>query len=315
MQDRSDLNPGLLQQALGVGYQPLYLPNCAAAGVGLLLRRDDTLPGGNKFYKLYFNLEAARAAGCDTLVSMGGAHSNHLHALALVAKQQRLKLRVLVRGYASMAETPTLNDLQAAGASIEYVGHSAYRELCQTRQVSTQPNEYFLPEGGANALGERGASYMGWAVRERFGSGVDDVVMAVGTGSTLTGVTQGLGGCAQALGVSVLKGAAGDSLYRNGRGQQPGWKMLWGFCGKGYGRPLSAAMLAFWQEFEYNNNVLIDPVYTLKMLWAVNQLAGLGYWRRGAKVVAIHTGGVQGRRAFRQQPNTTINTTTALCAV
>ncbi|WP_041523279.1 1-aminocyclopropane-1-carboxylate deaminase/D-cysteine desulfhydrase [Gilvimarinus agarilyticus] len=307
--------PELAQRALEVKHQPIHLPNCSAAGVEVLLRRDDILPGGNKFYKLHFNLLAARESGCDTLVSMGGAHSNHLHALGIAAQEQGFKLRVLVRGYAHMAITPTLADLKAAGAIIEFVGHSEYRELCQAGYIRLNPNEYFLPEGGANAHGEEGARYIGWAIEQHFGTGVSDVVMAAGTGSTLKGVTQGLNGCAGALGVSVLKGAAGSSLYRNGCGHQPGWKMLWGFCGKGYGRPLAAPMLAFWREFEYNNGVLIDPVYTLKMLWALNQLARLGYWRQGARIVAVHTGGLQGRRGFKQQPETTINNTAALCAV
>lgn len=316
MSSRSNVDALLLERALSVSHQSIYLPNCAAAGVEVLLRRDDQLPGGNKFYKLYFNLKAARAAGKDTLVSLGGAHSNHLQALALACREDGFKGRVLVRGYAESPTTPTLEDVKAAGLEIEFVGHGEYRRLCQTQEVSTKNNEYLIPEGGANVLGEQGASYIGRAVQQQCGAGVRHIVMAAGTGSTLAGVARGLKGGAEAVGISVLKGPPGGSLYSHGKGRQPGWKMLWGFCGKGYGRPLSTAMLQFWQAFEYNNGVLLDPVYTLKMLWAINQLAGLGYWRRGEQVVAVHTGGLQGRRGFAQQPVATasnnINTTPAL---
>lgn len=311
MRDPANVDALLLERALSVTHQPIYLPSCSAAGVDVLLRRDDQLPGGNKFYKLYFNLKAARAAGKDTLVSFGGAHSNHLHALALACKTQGFKGRALVRGYAGAADTATLQDAKAAGVSIEFVGHREYRRLCQSQQVAVSGNEYLIPEGGANALGEQGASYIGRAVQQQLGTDVQHVVMPAGTGSTLAGVASGLSGTSEALGISVLKGPPGRSLYANGRGRQPGWKMLWGFCGKGYGRPLNTAMLAFWQQFEYNNGVLLDPIYTLKMLWAINRLAGLGYWRQGAQIVAVHTGGLQGRRGFAQQPQTTINTTTA----
>ncbi|WP_198147277.1 1-aminocyclopropane-1-carboxylate deaminase/D-cysteine desulfhydrase [Gilvimarinus polysaccharolyticus] len=296
------LDTWLLTRALSVTHQPINLPNCRAAGVNVLLRRDDQLPGGNKFYKLFFNLKAAQTAGKDTLVSLGGAHSNHLHALALACKAEKLKSRMLVRGYAAAADTPTLQDVKAAGGMIEFVGHGEYRRLCQSQQVALQPNEHLIPEGAANPLGEQGASYIGRAVQQQLGTDVRHIIMAAGTGSTLAGVASGLSGATEALGVSVLKGPAGGSLYSNGQGQKPRWKMLWGFCGKGYGRPLSTAMLRFWQQFEHDNGVLLDPIYTLKMLWAINQLAKLGYWRRGDQVVAVHTGGLQGRRGFAQQP-------------
>jgi 1-aminocyclopropane-1-carboxylate deaminase len=305
------IDRALLERALSVSHQPIYLPHCAAAGVDVLLRRDDHLPGGNKFYKLYFNLKEARAAGKDTLLSFGGAHSNHLHALALACQAEGFNGRVLVRGYPQSPTTHTLQDVSAAGLKVQFVGHGEYRRLCQTQQVPLASDEYLIPEGGANALGEQGASYIGRAVQQQLGGDVRHIVMAAGTGSTLAGVASALEGGTEALGVSVLKGPPGRSLYTGGKGRLPSWKMLWGFCGKGYGRPLTPAMLAFWQEFEYNNSVLIDPIYTLKMLWAVNQLAGLGYWRHGDRIVAVHTGGLQGRRGFTQQPATTISTVPA----
>jgi len=301
----------LLERALSVAHQPIYLPACAAAGVKVLLRRDDQLPGGNKFYKLYFNLKAARAAGKDTLVSFGGAHSNHLHALALACQTEGFKARALVRGYAAAEQTATLKDLQAAGVTLEFVGHGEYRRLCQTQQVTLQRNEYLIPEGGANALAEQGASYIGRAIAQQLGAGVRHVIMAAGTGSTLAGVASGLPSSTEALGICVLKAPPGSSLYAAGKGQRGGWRMLWGFCGKGYARPLYPAMLAFWQEFENNNKIPLEPIYTLKTLWAINRLAALGYWPRGTQLVAVHSGGLQGRRGFAQQPNT-INTAQAL---
>jgi 1-aminocyclopropane-1-carboxylate deaminase len=297
------LDAELLNKALAVPHQPIYLPQCHAAGVRVWLRRDDQLPGGNKYYKLYFNLKAAGAQGKQALVSFGGPHSNHLHALALACHRAGLHGRVLVRGYPSYADSPTITDVKNAGLSVEFVGHSEYRRLSQPGAYTGSPHEYVIPEGGANELGARGAEYIGHAVQQHFGGRARHLIMAAGTGSTLGGVARALRHSAtQALGISVLKGAASASVWPAAADYGANWRMLWGFAGKGYGRALSPPMLSFWQAFEHNNSIAIDPIYTLKMLWGIERLAALGYWRRGEQLVAVHTGGLQGRRAFAQRP-------------
>ncbi len=77
--------------------------------------------------------------------------------------------------------------------------------------------------------------------------------------------------------------------------------MIRGFHGGGYGKRLPPYLLSFWREFETRNKILIDPVYTLKMLWGINSLALQGYWPKHSKIMAIHTGGIQGRRGFSEQ--------------
>lgn len=303
MEPRLPLDAGLLNKALAVPHQPIYLPQCEAAGVRVWLRRDDQLPGGNKYYKLYFNLKAAHEQGKEVLVTFGGPHSNHLHAFALACQQAGFYGRALVRGYPSYADSPTLAEIKKAGLRVEFVGHSEYRRLSQAGAYTGGHHEYVIPEGGANGLGVQGAEYIGHAVEQHFSGGVRHLVMAAGTGSTLGGVARALRHSAtQALGISVLKGAASASLWPVNADYGTNWRLLWGFAGKGYARALSPQMLSFWQAFERSNPIAIDPIYTLKMLWGIEQLAAMGYWRRGEQLVAVHTGGLQGRRAFAQRP-------------
>lgn len=307
----------LREAALSVSIEPLHWPAMAARGIEVLVRRDDLvhpLLSGNKFYKLFYNLQAARAGGYRQLLSWGGAYSNHLHALAAAGRHYGFNTVGIVRGERPARLSPTLAEAEAWGMQLHFVPRSVYG-----RETEAQMNElsdlygkfYPLPEGGANRLGSLGTQVVGWALEQQLQGAYCEVCLPCGTGSTLAGVSTGLPADKTAVGFSVLKGAGdlGANIVQAEKSlkhsNEPGgsWRLISGFHGGGYARKLPNKLKNFWHRFEADTGLLLDPVYTLKMFWGMAELADRGYWPRNTRLVAIHTGGLQGRRGFvRQAP-------------
>ena len=277
-----------------------------AHGVRLLLWRDDLahpdLPG-NKARKLKYNLTAARQQGHHTLLTFGGAYSNHLAAVATAGRLFGFNTIGLVRGDAPPAGTalnPTLARAVADGMALHYLDRSAYRQRAapdfMTAQLAHFGPAYVLPEGGTNALALPGCAELAAEIRQQ--TRFDALAVAVGTGGTLAGLLTGLLGQEQAVGVAALKNggflnAEIDALTRLAAGQCfPNYALLTDYHFGGYAK-YSAELLAFIQQFRARQGVLLDPIYTGKLLFGVLDLIGKGYFPRGSTVVAIHTGGLQ----------------------
>ncbi|GGY70036.1 1-aminocyclopropane-1-carboxylate deaminase [Cellvibrio zantedeschiae] len=301
---------------------PLQRLNWALAtqrSVEIWVRRDDLIDthlSGNKFYKLYYNLRAAKAAGYKQLLSFGGAYSNHIYALAAAAKAYGFQAVGVIRGERPKYLSPTLQDAEAWGMKLHFVSRTDYRERSspELRQKLTDIyGDFFeIPEGGANAYGVQGTKALGVAIHRQVKSDYTSVCLASGTANTLAGVAAGLqraGDLAQkVIGFSVLKDA-GDRGFQSLGAQvinyqkainesTSNWCLINGFHGGGYGKKLPTNMRQFMTGFECETELQLDPVYTAKMCWGVAQLLAKDYWQSGSRLVLIHTGGLQGRRGF-----------------
>jgi len=297
--------------------QELHEPMAAAHGVRLLLWRDDLvhpdLPG-NKARKLKYNLKAARQQGHRTLLTFGGAYSNHLAAVATAGRLFGFKTIGLVRGDApadgpgSPLLNPTLAQATADGMALHYLDRSTYRRRAEPDFVAEQLARfgpaYVLPEGGTNALAVPGGAELVAEIRQR--TDFDALAVAVGTGGTLAGLLAGLAGQHQAVGVAALKNGSflrveTDALTQEATGQAfTNYSLRTEYHFGGYAR-YSADLLVFIKKFEARHGVLLDPIYTCKMLFGVLDLIGQGYFPRGSTVVAIHTGGLQAWAGWRQR--------------
>lgn len=289
--------------------------------VEVLVRRDDLIDAhlsGNKFYKLFYNLHAAKENGYTQLLSFGGAYSNHIYALAAAANIYGFKAIGVIRGERPKQLSPTLKDAEAWGMKLHFVSRTAYRErssLELSEDLKKHYGDFFeIPEGGANSYGIKGTKVLGSAIYQQVKSDYTSVCLACGTASTLAGIAAGLNERADAncqsgtvLGFSVLKesgggeGSLGHQIIRHQQAinkETPNWCLISGFHGGGYGKKLPAEMLRFMLEFERESNLQLDPVYTVKMCWGVKQLLAQNYWPRGSRLILVHTGGLQGRRGF-----------------
>lgn len=304
----------LLAQALAIPLQQATTRLLAERGLELWVRRDDLLDArlsGNKFYKLLLNLHAARAQGYTQILSFGGAYSNHLHALAAAAQHYGFKAIGVIRGERPLQLSPMLEDAQAWGMELVFVSREDYRRKTQAQLLADLQRcygrSYVIPEGGANLLGAEGMSLVGRALELQSNGDYDSLCIAVGTGTSLAGLAAGVSGQKPVLGFSVLKGA-GDlganiaRCYQHLVADKPqgahNWRLISGFHGGGYAKKLPAFLQHFWQSFETETAIPLDPVYTLKLFWGISCLAQQAYWPHGTKLIAIHTGGLQGRRGF-----------------
>jgi 1-aminocyclopropane-1-carboxylate deaminase len=291
--------------------QPLVHPAATRQGVRLLLWRDDLLnPAlpGNKARKLKYNLQAARGGGHQHLLTFGGAYSNHLAAVAAAGRLYGFATTGLVRGEEHQPLNPTLARCVADGMQLHYLDRTTYRRRAEPGLLAEIQRQfgpaYLLPEGGTNALALPGVAELIGELRQH--TDFDAVAVAAGTGGTLAGLALGLaeaGHPTRALGVAALKGgdflrADIDALTRAATGQTlTNYELHTGYHFGGYAK-LPLELRAFIQQFEADYGVLLDPIYTGKLLFGVLDLLAQGHFAPGSTVVAVHTGGLQAWAGF-----------------
>ncbi|GAA2471937.1 pyridoxal-phosphate dependent enzyme [Streptomyces thermolineatus] len=270
----------------------------ARHGVRLLLKRDDLihpdLPG-NKWRKLRLNLQAAADAGHDTLLTFGGAYSNHLRATAAAGRHFGFSTIGVVRGEEHLPLNESLAAAAADGMRLTYLDRTTYRRKTSPEVVGGLRERfgrfYLIPEGGSNALAARGCAALGEELR----GAADVVAVACGTGGTLAGLAAGLAPGQRAVGFAVLKGGAflaGDveRLQREAFGARAGdWELEDRFHFGGYARR-TPELDAFAGDFGARHQVVPDRVYVAKMLAGLLALTEEGRFARGTALAAVVTG-------------------------
>lgn len=289
-----------------------------------LLRLDqiDPVLSGNKLFKLIPNLIAARASGFDTVLSFGGAYSNHIHALAEAGYRYNFRTIGVIRGDDGQADSHTLKFAASRGMQLIRVSRQDYRRRHDQQfadELARSLGEFYLiPEGGANPCGIRGSMLLADVIASSLrdqppGQRMpDEILLACGTGTTMAGLIAGLMKSARLSvadklpcirGIAVLK--QGEFLchdiahmidaMRSPDDADVSWQLEttchWG----GYAR-FPEALAQFVSAFEHRHGILLDPVYTAKLMSAVYQRIEAGLYAPGTRLLLLHTGGLQGRR-------------------
>ena len=271
-----------------------------------MLRLDqyDALAPGNKWFKLRENIAMARQQGARQLVSFGGAHSNHLHALAAWGYSNHWPTAAFIRADADQ-QTPCMDDLQRWGMHLTRLSRSEYRHRHEAEYIAdllaSLDRPYFIPEGGANALGAAGCADIA-GLLPGLGAKYSQVVLACGTGATLAGLASAVADSSRIVGIPVFKTQSflDDDVTRMTRAlgaMRNNWSLDYRFAGRGFGR-LSDELSEFILRFEAEHGVPLDPVYTAKLCFAVDYMHRQGELQEESRVLIIHTGGLQGRRGF-----------------
>jgi 1-aminocyclopropane-1-carboxylate deaminase len=277
-------------------------PLLAQYQIELWMKRDDLLHpiiSGNKWRKLKYSLDHALSSGADTIINMGGAYSNHLHALAYTGKALGLKTLGFIRGEQPETLTPTLWDMQNWGMELRFVSRSDYRLLRQYKGChdlpGIKPQQYWLPEGGAQALALKGVAEL---VNEI------DVAYSIlcapcGTGATLAGIIDAVPEQVSVMGFAALKNAG--FLQTDVESLLPrhctNWQINLDYHFGGFAKT-NAELMAFIADFEYKTEIPLEPVYTGKMMYALYDLITKHSFKPGQRIIAVHTGGLQGKRGF-----------------
>ncbi|WP_166920043.1 1-aminocyclopropane-1-carboxylate deaminase/D-cysteine desulfhydrase [Flavobacterium poyangense] len=266
--------------------------------ISLTIKREDLLHpfvSGNKFRKLKYNLLQAKAEGQGTVLTFGGAFSNHIAAVAYAGKEQGFKTIGVIRGEElldKIEENPTLKFAQENGMQFEFVSREDYRnknEILFLENLKQQFGDFYLvPEGGTNELAVKGCEEILTADDTAF----NYVCCAVGTGGTISGLINSASPNQKILGFPALKG---DFLKDEIRifVKNENWDLISDYHFGGYGK-INLELIEFINAFFEENKVPLDPVYTGKMVFGVIDLIHKNYFPAHSKILLIHTGGLQG---------------------
>jgi len=270
-----------------------------------LLRLDtiDLYAGGNKLFKLKYNLEEAAKQGFKKILTFGGAWSNHLAAIASVNSRELAVIAVL-RGEEPAVYSDTLRYCEEKGVELHFVSRTDYRNKTEASFIETLKSKfgdfYLLPEGGSNALAVKGCREITNYIPIDF----DYICTPVGSGATLAGIATGLKPHQHAIGFSALKGAdylndEVHKLIKEFRTENSKFKIAGDYHFGGYAKT-NTELLAFKAGFEEQFNIPLDYVYTAKMMYGIFDMIANNQFKENSTIVAVHTGGLQGNKGFEK---------------
>lgn len=266
--------------------------------ISMHIKREDLIHpfvSGNKFRKLKYNLLQAKAENQETLLTFGGAFSNHIAAVAFAGNEKGFKTIGIIRGdelASKVSENPTLLFAQNCGMQLEFISREDYRLKSEVSFLENLKQKfggfYHIPEGGTNDLAIKGCEEILTSEDADF----DYICCSVGTGGTISGIINSVLPHQKVLGFPALKGDFLKEEIRNFV-QNDNWELLTDYHFGGYAK-VNAELTVFINHFYLENQIPLDPIYTGKMVFGVIDLIKKNYFPAKSKILLIHTGGIQG---------------------
>ena len=280
---------------------PIYFPN----GIELFIKREDLLHpviSGNKYRKLKYNLAEAKRIGNKKLLTFGGAFSNHIVAVAGAGKEFGFETIGIIRGEELMdkiGENPSLQFAHEHGMQFHFTDRTSYRDKTAPEFLSKLEQMfgsfYLIPEGGTNNLAIKGCEeILTYEDKIEF----SHICCAIGTGGTISGIINSSRENQQIIGFSSLKGDFLSEVICNFV-QKKNWNVNCTYHFGGYGK-VSEELIDFLNQFYQETKIPLDPIYTGKMMFGIIDLIQDNYFPPHSKILAIHTGGLQGIAGMNQ---------------
>lgn len=263
----------------------------------LAIKREDTLHNvisGNKFRKLKHLLQDAMSLGKSSLLTFGGAFSNHIAAVAAAGKQFGFSTTGIIRGDELEKEqlNPTLSYAVGCGMKLHFVSRAAYKDTNHIEShlptLGSLAKYYVIPEGGHSALAVKGCA----EILTKTDVDFDYICVSVGTGGTMAGILNAAKPHQKVIGYSALKGTFQEETIKE-FSRNRNYEITDTYCFGGYAK-IDSELIRFMNTFKEQNNLTLDPVYTAKMMYGICDMLRLGYFRENSRILAIHTGGLQG---------------------
>ncbi|MGB3151354.1 MAG: pyridoxal-phosphate dependent enzyme [Maribacter sp.] len=278
--------------------QYIYLPVLKEKNITLALKREDLihpLISGNKYRKLKYNIIYAQEKGLETLLTFGGAFSNHILAVAVAGRENGFKTIGVIRGEEleqKWEQNPTLMQAHKKGMQFKFVSRDKYRTKENITFIQTLKQEfgsfYTLPEGGTNTLAVKGCEEILTEDDRQF----DIITTCVGTGGTIAGLINSSYKNQEVIGFSALKG----NFLKNkieAITTKENWELQTNYHFGGYGK-VPERLVHFINDFKKKTGIPLDPIYTGKMLFGLLDMIKNDNFVSGNRILAIHTGGLQG---------------------
>ena len=276
--------------------------------IKLYVKRDDLIHpeiSGNKWRKLKYNIQQAQITGQKTLLTFGGAFSNHIAGLAAAGEVFDFHTIGLIRGEKVIPLNPTLSFALESGMQLHFLTRSEYKKRKDEDFVNNLKNRfgqfYLIPEGGTNQLAIKGCSEIVTEVKQQFNGMPDYWCVSCGTGGTVSGIIKGLNNQGKVIGFSALKG---DFLQKEIEKliERPyqNWSINNRYHFGGYAK-YQPELINFINHFKKTNAIPLDPIYTGKLFYGIYDLIKNDYFPRGSSILAVHTGGLQGIAGFNKR--------------
>lgn len=281
----------------------IHLPILEQMGVTLYVKREDLLHpfiSGNKFRKLKYNLQEAKKENKQTLITFGGAYSNHILATAAAGKEFGFKTIGVIRGdelgidpKKTRSENPTLQQAHAFGMELLFISRKAYQQKKEAHFLQQlqkkHPHSYIIPEGGTNKLAIKGCE----EILAEHDSKFSHIACAMGTGGTVTGIINSSKKEQTIMVFPALKGKWITDEINSLQPKQNNWQVISDYHFGGYGK-ITEELVIFINQFKKETGIPLDPIYTGKMLFGLISDIKQKKFNSGDKILAIHTGGLQG---------------------
>ncbi len=254
---------------------------------------------GNKYYKLKYAIEFALANGVKVIVSKGGMFSNHLAALAEACDVFDLRLIAAIRSYAPDENNPSIRKLRENGSDILYLNPEAYTVFDEQEAGRLFPGSLFIPEGGLSGPGIRGTSEI---LNECLSQHPTHIILSGGSMGTACGIISSAPADVKVIIIPAWKGCTDSYFLELLRQYQIdpvcAWELWTDYHFGGFGR-FNQQLIDFMVSFSADTGIPLDPVYTGKLMYAIDDRWKSGYFKEEDSILAIHTGGLQGVEGYR----------------
>ena len=283
--------------------QQIHLPILEEKKVELYIKREDLIHpfvSGNKFRKLKYNLAEAKKLKKKSILTFGGAYSNHIAATAVAGKIAGLKTFGVIRGdelgknlTETLKENATLREAHENGMKFNFVSREIYRQKNSFGFTEKMKNKwgdfYLIPEGGTNCLAVEGCE----EILTKEDADFNYICSSVGTGGTIAGIIKSLGKRQKVIGFPALKGNFLSEEIKKYTTKNKNWTLQKEYHFGGYAK-YNDELINFINWFSEETNIQLDPIYTGKMVFGILDLIKKDTFSEGTKILAIHTGGIQG---------------------
>lgn len=269
-------------------------------GLQLWLKREDQIDptiSGNKWRKLKYNFIKAQEEGFKKLLTFGGAYSNHIAATASAARKYGFQSIGIIRGDELHPNSnSTLQKAHSDGMELIFISREAYRrrnEAEWVKELQHKHNAWVVPEGGSNLLALEGIGEMVSEIVQPF----DYILCPVGSGGTLAGIVSSIDTGQSVIGIATLKADRHledlvSDMLKSHKSEKK-WQISHDYHFGGYAK-FDHNLIEFINDFYARNQIPLDPIYTGKMMYGLYDLIAKDHFSKGSKIIAIHTGGLQG---------------------
>ena len=295
---------------LNIKTQQVQLSLLEEKGVELYVRREDKIHpfvSGNKFRKLKYNIEAAQKQKATTLLTFGGAFSNHIVATAVAGYLSGFKTIGIIRGDElgkdldkTLEQNSTLREAYKYGMYFEFISRTDYREKESENFIALLKDKYgdffLIPEGGTNTLAIKGCEEILSETDDKY----DFICSAVGTGGTISGLINSIKPHQKIIGFPALKGDFLQDDIQKLVVATSNWELNTDYHFGGYAK-YNQELIQFINQFKKDTDIPLDPIYTGKLFFGILELITKDEFVKGTKILAIHTGGLQGIEGVNQK--------------